>query len=450
MPDKLLDHLRDAIADYVVLPSPHHLVAVTLWIATTHALPAFDFAPRLVVRSAEKRSGKSRLLEIIDGTCHNPLRAINATVPAIFRSLGGEHPPTLLLDEADTIFGTRKVAEQNEDLRGLLNAGFQRGLPVLRIVGPKHEVQEFPTFAMAALAGIGRMPDTIEDRAVTVVMRRRKPSERVKPYRIRRDEPRLHAIRDELTAWAQSIIPELMDAQPDMPLEDREADTWEPLIAVADAAGGHWPQLARDAAQALTMEAQEADGEASLALQLLWDIEGIFEAASTPFIQSKDMVNRLHEIEDSPWADFELTPSKLGHRLRRFEIRTNHNSDKTLRGYRLEDFQDSFERYPRPKASEDVQAAGSRQESTDTLKSPDTLKASGENKASGQEPQDHAIKHLRTPSDALPAESRQLDPFAPSRRTNPKCVPCNNIYGPHATKCAECGDPLTFQWSDDA
>lgn len=117
-----------------------------------------------MVRSAEKRSGNSRLLEVIDCTCHRPLWAVNATVAAIFRSLGGDHPPTLLLDEADALFGSKKVAENNEDLRGLLNAGHQRGLRVLRTLGPKQEPCEFATFAVAALAGIGAMPYTIEDR----------------------------------------------------------------------------------------------------------------------------------------------------------------------------------------------------------------------------------------------------------------------------------------------
>ncbi|MBA3719855.1 MAG: DUF3631 domain-containing protein, partial [Nocardioidaceae bacterium] len=199
---ELLDELRTAVTTYCVLPSREHADAVVLWIAATHCLPAFDHATRLVIRSAEKRSGKSRLLELVDATCHRPLRTANATVAAIFRSLGGNHPPVLLFDEADSIFGSRKAAENNEDLRGLLNAGYQRGLPALRTVGPTHEPHAFPTFAMAALAGIGRMPDTVEDRAVIIPMRRRKPSEPVRPFRLRRDRPALCDLGDRLAQWA--------------------------------------------------------------------------------------------------------------------------------------------------------------------------------------------------------------------------------------------------------
>jgi hypothetical protein len=119
---ELLDELRATLTRYVVFPSEHAAAAVTLWIAATHTLPASECAPRLVITSPEKRCAKTRLLDIIAGTCHKPLATSDATVAAIFRSLGGDHPPTLLVDEADAMFGNRKVAEQNEDFRKLLNA----------------------------------------------------------------------------------------------------------------------------------------------------------------------------------------------------------------------------------------------------------------------------------------------------------------------------------------
>ena len=118
MPDEgaeLLDDLRAVLVRYVAFPDQHSVDAVTLWIAATHALPAFECAPRLVITSPEKRCGKTRLLDIVGGTCHKPLATVDATVAAIFRSLGGDHPPTLIIDEADAIFGSKKVAENNED-----------------------------------------------------------------------------------------------------------------------------------------------------------------------------------------------------------------------------------------------------------------------------------------------------------------------------------------------
>src|SRR5690348_16532617 len=128
----LLDELRTLLGLYVVLPSEPAADAVTLWIAASHAQPAWAHAPRLVIRAPEKRCGKSRLLDVIEATCHQPLITVNASPAAIYRSIGTDDPPTLLVDEADTIFGSRKAAEANEDLRGLLNAGHQRNRPAIR------------------------------------------------------------------------------------------------------------------------------------------------------------------------------------------------------------------------------------------------------------------------------------------------------------------------------
>jgi hypothetical protein len=351
----LLDEVRAAIRRFCVLPGEHELVAVVLWCALTHLLTKFDYAPRLVIRSAEKRSGKSRLLEVVDGLSYSPLRAVNATVAFVFRSLDKDPPPTLLFDEADTIFGSKGVADKNEELRGLLNAGFQRGLPFGRVVGSDFMTQEFSTFAMAALAGIGRMPETIEDRAVVVVMKRRKADETVHTYRPRRDGPMLEDLRGRLAAWADTVRERAGQTYPEMPVDDRAADLWEPLVAVADLAGGAWPVLARDAARALVNSAAEDDTARSPDLQLLADIRTVFEGE---FMKSGDLCDKLCAMSESPWGQFELNPSKLGRRLRDYSITTGHSGDKSERGYHRKDFADAFARYL-PQAemvSEGVQA----------------------------------------------------------------------------------------------
>ncbi|NQE89905.1 DUF3631 domain-containing protein [Nocardia terpenica] len=378
----ILDEVRELICRYCVLPSRPALNGVVLWVAATHLVSGFEYAPRLVIRSAEKRSGKSRLLEVVDGLVHNPLRTVNASVAYVFRSLGIDPPPTLLFDEADTIFGSKKVAENNEELRGLLNAGFQRGMTYGRVSGPNHDPTEFNTYAMAALAGIGRMPDTIEDRAVVVVMRRRKDSEKVKPFRGTRDRPALHSVRDELAQWADQVRERITSYEPaDLGVEDRAADVWEPLIAVADMAGGHWPRTARAAAAAMVSAAEDDNDTTSANVKLLADIRDIFAVTGLSFIKSQALCDRLHAIEESPWADWELNPSKLGHRLKEYEIKTRHNPDKTERGYRRVDFLDAFDRYlpalPH-KASEPVQAVhqgDNQHEHPDNLSSADASTA---------------------------------------------------------------------------
>ena len=254
----LLAQLHAALTRYVILPSAEAAIAVALWIAATHAQAAWAHAPRLVIRAPEKRCGKSRLLDIVEGTCHAPLITVNASPAAVYRAIGSDTPPTLLVDEADTIFGG-KNAEANEDLRGLLNAGHQRNRPAIRWDNATRSLETIPTFAMAALAGIGAMPDTIEDRAVVIRMRRRAPGETVAPFRHRRDRPALTALAADLARPGSArTCPSSNEAEPVMPLEDRAADTWEPLIAVADLAAGEWPELARHAAVMLTADRDEA------------------------------------------------------------------------------------------------------------------------------------------------------------------------------------------------
>jgi len=128
---------------------------------------------------------------------------------------------------------------------------------------------------MAALAGIGAMPDTIEDRAIVIRMRRRAPGESVAPYRTRRDGPALDNLRNRLNQWVRAHLDHLGTATPEMPVEDRAADTWEPLLAIADLAGGPWPDLARDACVTLT-ETRDANAQTTLQTRLLTDCRAAF------------------------------------------------------------------------------------------------------------------------------------------------------------------------------
>lgn len=385
---ELLDELHDAIGRYVILPDSHATVGVTLWIATTHALPAFDFAPRLAIVSPQKRCGKTRLLDVIEHTAHNPLATSNATVAALFRSIGGGHPPCLIFDEADTIFGSKRLAEQHEDLRNLFNNGFQRGRETLRCVGPSQTPVKFPIFAMAALAGIGALPDTITDRAINVTMRRRAPGETVKPFRLRRDGPLLESLRFRLAEWAAGQLDALTDAQPELPVEDREADTWEPLIAVADAAGGRWPELARGACKALTEGAAAADEAQSLGVALLSDIRDVFDRADVAFLSSTELVAALRKVDESPWADFDLNPRKLAQRLKPFGVTSTRDAAGDVRGYRLEAFRDPFGRYIRQEASEPVRIGSELHKPSDTSPRSDTsirqTENTCQNKSAGQ------------------------------------------------------------------
>lgn len=344
----ILGQLHHALTRYVILPSAEAAIAVALWIAATHAQASWQHAPRLVIRAPEKRCGKSRLLDIVEGTCHAPLITVNASPAAVYRAVGTDTPPTLLVDEADTIFGG-KNAEANEDLRGLLNAGHQRNRPAIRWDPATRSLETIPTFAMAALAGIGAMPDTIEDRAVVIRMRRRAPGETVAPFRHRRDRPALAELADALAGWLGEHLAELEHAEPLMPLEDRAADTWEPLIAVADLAAGRWPELARHAALALTAD-RDAAANVSIRIRLLADIRAAFGPADA--LPTTALIARLRSDPEAPWSDHGpdgITARRLAELLSDYDIcSANIRFGEPIgqaKGYRRADFTDAWARY---------------------------------------------------------------------------------------------------------
>ncbi|GAA1044945.1 hypothetical protein GCM10009566_67380 [Streptomyces murinus] len=362
----LLDDLRAAIDRYVVLPSDEVLTAVTLWVAASHIQPALQHAPRLAVVGPTKGCGKSRVLDVLHETVHKPMMTVNTSPAVVFRIIG-EDPPTLLVDEADTIFGPK--AGDKEDLRGLLNAGHQRNRPAWRISGPEHKPTAFPTFAMAALAGIGDLPDTIMDRAVVLRMQKRKPGEKVAPFRSRHSVPELNALRDRLAAWLNPLRGTAHRLVPPMPVEDRAADTWEPLVIVADLAGGHWPAQARAACLAMTRNEVVQDEQTTLKTRLLRDIRRVFEhQGDKEALRSQDLLAALLQDAEAPWAEYGtkgLNAYHLANLLRDFGISpANHRFEngRQAKAYSRNQFLDAWARYcpdpapPAPAAGETVLA----------------------------------------------------------------------------------------------
>src|SRR5262249_51038863 len=102
----------------------HQRVAVALWCLHTHAFDAADATPYLHIHSAEKRSGKTRLLELSELIVANPWMTGSVTTAVLMRKIERD-APTLLLDETDATFKGDK--ERAEALRGILNSGYRRG-----------------------------------------------------------------------------------------------------------------------------------------------------------------------------------------------------------------------------------------------------------------------------------------------------------------------------------
>lgn len=346
----LLDDVSAFLGRYVAYPSVATQVAHTLWVAHTHLMEMWDSTPRIAFLSPEPASGKTRALEATELLVPRPIEAINVTAAYLFRKVDDpDGAPTILFDEVDTVFGPK--AREHEDVRGLLNAGHRKGAVAGRCVvkGKLVETVEYPAYCAVALAGLGDLPDTILTRSVAIRMRRRSRGERVEPFRRRVAIVEGHALRDRIAAWAQCVAPKLDDVWPEMPagVEDRDADVWEALVAVADAAGGDWPARARKAAVALV--AQSKESTPSLGIRLLQDVRSIF--GDRDAMATDDLLAALQDLPEAPWSEVvggkPLNARGLAKRLGGYGVKstTIRIGDKTPRGYRREDLADAWSRY---------------------------------------------------------------------------------------------------------
>ncbi len=343
---------------FVAYPSDHAHLAHTLWIAHAHLMSAWASTPRIAFLSPEPGSGKTRALEISELLVPQPVEAVNVTPAYLFRKVASKDGlPTILFDEIDTVFGPK--AKDNEEIRGLLNAGHRRGAVAGRCVvkGKSVETEEIPAYCAVALAGLGGLPDTILSRAIVIRMRRRSPDEQVEAYRRRVHAPAGEKLRGRIERWARTVVDSVTAHWPAIPdtIKDRDADVWEPLLAVADAAGGGWPERARVAAVTLVTLSKESTP--SLGIRLLADLRDVF--GGTESIATDTILRALHNLDESPWGDIKGKPLNdrgLASRLRPYDIKPKvvRIGDTTYRGYAREDFHDAWQRYLGPPPSGSV------------------------------------------------------------------------------------------------
>ena len=349
---EILNGIEAFLRKYVVFPSEPALTAVVLWAAHTWVASQFYTTPRLYLSSAEKGSGKTRALECLGNVCYKPRQTINTSVAALFRIIE-DQSPTILLDEADTIFSA-KGSDSKEDLRAILNAGYKKGAMVERCEGRDFKVRSHKVFTPVALAGIGKLPDTIMSRSVVIRMKKRSRNESISSYREKGAESDTRKLKIDLENWSLTLC-EIGDDCPDLPkgVEDRNAEVWEPLIAIADRAGGQWPTRAREAALSL-IGSVTGDDTQSIGIQLLGDIKKVFETTMSDKISSVELLGYLHAMEESSWADFYGKPfnaHNLAKKLKEYDIKPQQLWDGSkrdgsrMRGYLKSDFEESWVRY---------------------------------------------------------------------------------------------------------
>jgi putative DNA primase/helicase len=346
--DALLTALRAHIKTYVVLPNKHAEIVLPLWILHTWVFDCFDITPYLVISSPTRRCGKSLLMTLLNWLCRRAKKNDSMSKAAIYRSAEVERP-TLVLDE------TSWVMDLKDERQGILCGGFERlgHVELCDGEGANITVKRFSTYCPKAFGIIGKLTATLMDRSIEIPMQR-KLKEDVARLR-RRDSPQHAELRQKCLRWADDNMVKLAAIVPALPagLNDRAFDIWEPLLAIAECAGGDWLKVAAEAAVALSGgdSATEEKG-----VELLRDIKAVFDASDRPAITTKTLIAKLCADEERPWATYgsgvrAITDRQLGNLLSGFGITSDtvHPNEtgepKKAKGYRQVRCEDAFSRY---------------------------------------------------------------------------------------------------------
>jgi uncharacterized protein DUF3631 len=339
----LLDEISAMLRRYVIADAPT-LHAAALWIVQTWLIDHLTVSPIANITAPEMRCGKTVLLTVLGKLAYRAMQVANIAPAAIFRAIEA-WSPTLLVDEVDTFL------QEHEEARGILNSGFTRDSAfVMRCVGDDHMPAKYSTWGAKALCGIGKIANTLADRSIPLRLRRKTADERVE--NLRRSNPEdwdyLRARIARFAADNGARIAALWPTQVDA-LGDRANDCWEPLFAIADFAGSHWPETAR--AAALTLHGIEPDVP-STGAALLGDVREVFEVKHVDRLPSADLLTALVEEEEAPWATWNrgrpMSVKQLSARLADFGIRSQSirlPNGKTPKGFHLAQFGDAFSRY---------------------------------------------------------------------------------------------------------
>ena len=358
---ELLEELKGVMNEYVVLP-PMAAEALALWVVHTHAFELREVTTYLGVTSPTKRCGKTTLLTLLGHLARRAMAVSNISPPALFRVIE-QGRPTLLIDEVDTFL------EKREEFRGILNAGYTRETAfVVRMgQGPRKSaaerteakemneewalggsgLQRFSCWCPKVMAAIGKLPETLADRCIVIEMNRKTASEERK--RLRDFTGRELKLR--CAEFVQKHAEAIGRAEPSIPekLNDRAADIWEPLLVIADLAGGEWPELARRAAEELSVQEEEPN----LKWQFFLELRELFLNSKLDRMLSSDLVIDFNHRRGrgKPWEELcrgkKINEWWIGWQLREFGIRSRLMTiwGKTARGYCREDIEEAWKRY---------------------------------------------------------------------------------------------------------
>lgn len=405
--DLLLQELARTLRRFVVLPK-WGAEALALWVVHTYAYDLRGVSAYMGLESPEKRCGKTTLLSVLSELVNRPVVAANISSPAFFRVIE-ETRPTLLIDEADTWL------QGNEMLKGILNSGYTRKTAfVVRVAqwarkgdtkgeadaGGRMRLARYSCWCPKVMASIGRLPDTLADRCILIRMQRKAAGDECERLR---DLEGL-ALRRQCARFVLDHAKAIAQARPGLPrgLNDRAGDIWEPLLALADLAGGGWPEWARTAALELTATVQTSNPIGTLLL----DIFIKFQVEKVERLATREVVEELNQLGERPWSELrqgrKITERWLAHQLRPYGVQpgTLWVDDRTVRGYSLDEIEAAVRRYARRSDLDEVLANVRSEEASSAQVEEEPAEKTGEETGQFAALLQEVLKNLRVKNSA--------------------------------------------------
>lgn len=348
----LVQRIEDYIQDFVTLADPHYSLPLALWTIGTFCFPDFDAFPYLVITSPTKRSGKTRLSEMLTFACSNP-RNFGAVSASIYRLIETERP-TIVFDEAETL-----SSEAASTMRAVLNVGYRRGQTIPRTVG--QTIKEFQTYCPKIFVLIGDVYDTLRDRSIIITMKRAETRRRF-TYDVAKAEGQelREAIHAAVSAHAGDIQHGFQNHKGLPFLMDRDEEIWTSLFVLAEIFCKSRMQELEIAAVDMSTEktqeskryvdlraAEDKATEDEYAKRLISDLYGLFAANGRAVIRTEDVIDLLKAIPTAPWRKFRgegIDAHDLSNMLSRFGLRpvrvqygNGRENRKQYRGYKRKD-----------------------------------------------------------------------------------------------------------------
>lgn len=341
----LLTDIATAIGRFVIADKAT-IDAAALWAVFTWLLDEVQVAPIANITAPEKRCGKTIMLSVLSKLAYRPMQVADIATAALFRSIE-LWSPTLLIDEVDAFLN------DNEEARGIINAGFTRDSAfVIRCVGDDHTPTKFNVWGAKALCGIGKIADTLADRSIPLRLRRKKVGESAE--RLRHSDPTLWSkLRQRIARWTEDNASAVSAARPAIieGLNDRANDCWESLLAIAETAGGAWPHRARQAAVALHGLEEETP---TIGAELLADIKEVFDRRGGDAVFGETLITELIREEERPWASWNrgapMRRAQMTKKLGEYGIKSKdvRIGAEHKKGYSRDQFVEAWERYAAP------------------------------------------------------------------------------------------------------